>query len=130
MLLKTAVGLLVLISAPRAWAASLQLGDMQLEGLAWQAGDITTSTPGDSLEMVGLVTYLDPFWGVSLDSSELTLRLTNLVVESETTQQGWRDVFYSKGRIELWLDPSRDHDYGVDPPNATSPATFANGTLL
>jgi hypothetical protein len=130
MLPKGMVGLLLLLLACPVRAASLQFGDMDVEGLAWETGGIDTSSPGDSLEMVGLVTTIAPFWGVDLGTDELTLRLTDLMVESETTQGGSRYVLYSKGRIELWLDPSRDHDYGVDPPNPTSPATFTNGTLF
>ena len=30
----------------------------------------------------------------------------------------------------MYRDPSRDHDYGVNPPNATAPPTFVNGSLF
>ena len=37
---------------------------------------------------------------------------------------------YSGGTIQIYEDLSPDHDYGINPPNATAPSTFADGTLL
>ena len=121
---------LVVLGASAIEAVPLQFGNMEMEGLAWENGGTRISAVGDTLNMVGVVTYIEDFWGVDLSANELTFRLTDLVVTSETVQPGWRFVTYSQGRIEMWLDPGRDHDYGVDPPNATAPATFTNGALF
>jgi hypothetical protein len=37
---------------------------------------------------------------------------------------------YSGGTIEIYEDLSPDHDYGTNPPNATVPSTFNDGTLI
>ncbi len=37
---------------------------------------------------------------------------------------------YSGGTIEIYEDLSPDHDYGTNPPNATAPSTFTDGTLI
>ncbi len=113
-----------------ARAAVLQSGEIYYEGLGWESGGIATSVPGDTLNLVSVVTYAAPFWGVDLSAHELTLRLTDFVLLSESSSGGRRTLFYSQGKIELWLDPSMDHEYGVDPPNATVPSTFTNGTLF
>jgi hypothetical protein len=121
----------IVLGAGAAAAAPLQFGDMEFEGLAWETGGTAASVPGDTLVMVGVVTALQDsdFWGVDLVANELTVRFSDLVVEEVVTRSGWWYVRYSQGHIDLWLDPTRDHDYGVDPPNATVPATFTNGTL-
>ncbi len=124
------LGLAALLNAALPTSRVLQFGEFEVDGLAWETGGIATSEPGDRLELVGTMTYADGFWGVDLVTNELTVRLTDLVVESQSNQGGWRYVVYSQGRIEMWLDPSRDNDYGVDPPNATSPSSFANGEVF
>ena len=128
---KAIVSVLIVFATGSAVGVPLQFGDMELQGLAWETGS-ATPVPGDTLVMVGQVTNLrDPdFWGVDLATTELTFLLSELVVTQVTAHASWTYVGYSQGHIELWLDPSRDNDYGADPPNATAPATFTNGTLF
>lgn len=127
---RTMVVVLIVLGTGAAGAAPLRFGDIEIEGLAWETGG-AASVVGDTLEMLGIVTQIDTlFWGVDLNTHELTVRFTDLVVEVVSPHTSWWFVGYSQGHAELWLDASRDHDYGTDPPNAKAPTTFTNGTLF
>jgi hypothetical protein len=39
------------------------------------------------------------------------------------------DYYYSDAEIIIYEDPAKNANYGVNPPNATSPSTFRNGTI-
>jgi len=52
------------------------------------------------------------------------------ILSAQNIFGGLLNIVYSGGTIELYRDPSKDHDYGITPPNATAPSTFTNGTLL
>jgi hypothetical protein len=128
MRLATGAAIALVVLGGEAGAVVLQTGDIYFEGLGWETGGIAASVLGDTLNLVGVVTFADSFWGVDLVANELTLRLSDFVLVSDTGGGALRT--YSRGNIELWLDPSEDHAYGVDPPNATVPSTFTNGTLF
>jgi hypothetical protein len=93
---------------------------------------------GDGYKMVGFVTsigpLLAPHWDTSLN--EYTVHLFDLTV----TQHVWDapnqflDVqFANNGRGRYYEDPlsGGTHGvYGTNPPNATSPSTFIDGTMM
>jgi hypothetical protein len=39
------------------------------------------------------------------------------------------DYYYSDAEIVIYEDPAKDANYGINPPNATSPSTFRSGTI-
>ena len=39
------------------------------------------------------------------------------------------DYYYSDAEIVIYEDPAKNANYGINPPNATSPSTFRNGTI-
>ena len=61
-------------------------------------------------------------------SYSYTWYMHDLVSWGETIFGTTRVVFYSGGNLTIYVDglPS-NHDYGIDPPNATVPSTFQDG---
>ena len=101
------------------------------QGYAWEAGGFPPSNPGDVLSIVGVVDSLDARFGINLLLEEVTLHVTDLASNGQVDIGGGvLSISYSGGTINLYRDPSKDHDYGVNPPNATAPATFVNGSLF
>jgi hypothetical protein len=104
----------------------------------WEPGATATNSPaGGILSGVGVVSKFDvPFQ--DLDASdptkEYTIYLTGLVSQGTTfigpVGQRFFTTNYTGGTIYIYEDLSPDLDYGVNPPNATSPSTFTDGTLL
>ncbi len=39
------------------------------------------------------------------------------------------DYFYADAELFIYEDPAKNADYGIDPPNATAPSTFREGTV-
>jgi hypothetical protein len=90
-------------------------------------------------EMVGTVTtvvaFLEPPAGFSYPFSvdfgayEYTFyfqsTITSVVPDMFTTE-----ITYADAEFYIYEDPSENGDYGVNPPNATSPSTFQDGTLI
>jgi len=111
--------------------ASAQNALIDYQGYAWETGGLPPSDATDVLSFVGVVDDLDTRFGVNLLLEEVTLFVTNLVSNGQVdVGGGLLNIVYSGGTIELYRDPSKDHDYGITPPNATAPSTFTNGTLL
>lgn len=104
---------------------------LDYSGFAWEDGGIPHSNAGDVLAITGVATALDPLFGVDLNVAEATVYIYGLVSAGETFDpvSGFTFVGYTGGSIEVYEDPSNDHDWGVFPPNAQQ-ATFTNGTLL
>ncbi|MBI1796028.1 MAG: hypothetical protein HY076_03170 [Candidatus Eisenbacteria bacterium] len=98
---------------------------------------------GDSYQAVGFVTYFNPTWlqpYVDPGANEYTFYQHGLVVNSYSFSGNFLFVtFANGGSVEYYEDPSFDATnppnppncprYGNNPPNATSPSTFSNGTL-
>ncbi len=97
-------------------------------GNAWETGGLPTSEPGDELQAVGLLTdiRLPLVWNTA--SYSYTWYLRGLLSTGETLNGTTHIATYSGGTITFYVDskPS-NHDYGVNPPNATSPSTFTDG---
>jgi hypothetical protein len=101
------------------------------QGNAWETGGIPPSNPGDIFSIAAVVDALDPIFAVNLATTELTLWVTNL----QSTGQvdiggGFLATTFVGGDIQLWDDPSKNRSYGINPPNATVPSTFTDGTLF
>jgi hypothetical protein len=99
-------------------------------GYGWETNAFPPSESGDVLEIPVVVDNLSKALGINLEDEELTGRMSGLVSEgAQELSPGLFLVHYSGGELTFHRDPSQDHDFGVDPPNATSPSTFVNGTL-
>lgn len=105
-------------------------GFADLEGYGWCTGSFPPSTLGDSLNLVFRADALAPWLGFDLSQEEVTLWVTGLALEEVEDLGGGLQLFtYSSGRFSLHHDAGLDSDYGYDPPNATVPATFVNGSV-
>jgi hypothetical protein len=113
-----------------AGPAQAQNALIDYQGYSWETGGFPASDPSDVLSIVGVVDSLDSRFGVNLLLDEVTLHVTDLVSNGQVLSGNLLTVSYTGGTINLYRDPSRDHDYGVNPPNATAPPTFVNGSLF
>lgn len=111
--------------------AHADIAIIDYQGYAWETGGFPPSNLNDVMNVVGVVDVIDPIFGVNLLVDEVTLWVTNLTSGGQVDIGGGvLSISYTNGTIELYQDPSQDHDYGASPPNATAPSTFTNGTLL
>ncbi|MFH2051850.1 MAG: hypothetical protein ABIK96_05210 [bacterium] len=99
-------------------------------GYAWETGGILPSDAGDELVIVSVADYVDPAFGVDLGIDELTFHVYGLVSGGETDFLGNTMINYAGGYLEIYQDPSRNADWGVNPPNATAPGSFTEGSLF
>lgn len=128
--LKVLTALLVLAClAPTAGAQGVQIADYL--GYAWETGGFLPSEPGDEFHYVAVTTDADPLLTVDLGVEEATFHIYGLISGGETLEgDGSVTVMYSGGTLELWADAAMNADFGINPPNATSPSTFVDGRLL
>jgi hypothetical protein len=114
-----------------AASASAQNALIDFQGYAYETGGFPVSNALDQLSIVGVVDDLDARFGVNLLADEVTLYVTSLISNGQVDIGGGiLNIAYTGGSIELHRDPSKDHDYGTNPPNATAPSTFVNGPLF
>lgn len=125
--------LLLLLLSPAVMTRASQAQDAVIDyiGFAWEDGRFPNSVPGDKFNLVAVVDNIDPRFGINLNNEEVTLWVTDLISTGQVDQGGGIfSVSYTGGALQLWRDPSMNHLYGSDPPNATAPSTFKNGSLL
>ena len=89
---------------------------------------------GEGYNVVGFVTAFGPLLSPYVDSSnEYTNQIFNLAVASHFYLGGFFEAdFANGGRARYFADPisgGTHADYGVNPPNATSPSTFNDGSM-
>jgi len=114
-----------------AGVASAQNALIDFQGYSYETGGFQPSNLGDVLSIVGVVDALDVRFGVNLGTEEVTVYVTGLLSGGEVPVGGGIvQIAYAGGTIDMYRDPSQDHDYGVNPPNATAPPTFVNGSLF
>jgi hypothetical protein len=100
-------------------------------GYAFETGGFLPSEVGDELVFTCVATEVSPLTGTSLDLYEVTFYAYGLISSGSFVDgAGNTIVNYVGGTLEVRRDPSFNADWGVNPPNATSPSTFADGTLL
>jgi len=117
--------LLVLLSA--TWAFGEQT-ILDMSGNSWETGGFPDSQVGDELQAVGILNDIDAplIWNTAQYS--YTWYIRELISQGESINGTTRIVQYSGGLLTIYVDtlPS-NADYGVNPPNATSPSTFTDG---
>ena len=90
---------------------------------------------GEGYNFVGFVTSVGPLLDPYVDTSvnEYTFNINNLFVTSRTAFGTFLVVnFSNNGRGSYYADPlsgGTPGTYGVNPPNATSPSTFTDGSM-
>jgi hypothetical protein len=97
-------------------------------GYMYETGGFPNSDVGDILEGVGNVTSIDPSMACDLSANELTWTIRDLVSNGQIMYSGrYVVVSYSGGILNLHCDPAKNRNFGINPPNATAPATFEDG---
>jgi hypothetical protein len=128
--LKTIVASFALASILAAPAGATQ-SIIRVTGEAWETGGFPPSVVGDELQAVGTVTDISAplFWQPDLHS--YTFYIRDLISVGDAVFGTTHVVSYSGGQLTFYRDslPS-DADYGVNPPNSTSPSTFTNGDAI
>jgi hypothetical protein len=123
--------LLTVAMALLANTALAQNAIIDYQGYAWETGGFPPSNSGDVLSVVGIVDAIDPRFGVNFSLEEVTLYASNLVSGGQVDLGGGLlSISYSGGNLDLYRDPAKNHDYGVNPANATAPSTFVDGALF
>lgn len=114
-----------------AGGAQADVALIDYQGYSYESGGFPPSNPGDLLMILGIVDNLDPRFGVNLLLTEVTVVASGLVSAGQVDMGGgYLSVAYNGGSLNLYDDPSMDHDYGINPPNGTAPSSFSNGTLF
>jgi len=123
-----AVALLIgLVALVPAGANAMSLIDFM--GYSYEAGSFPPSNPGDVLSLVAGVEGLTPPLVWDPTAYEYTMHLSGLV--SQGTQQPDPSnivVNYSGGSFDLYEDSSFNAALGINPPNATVPGSYMDGT--
>lgn len=102
--------------------------DTSSPGLQFLAG------AGASYGAVGFVTQMNPLVPTNTGANEYTFNLSNAIVNTSDFADGFLLVYFNPGaRFRVYEDPFLGGTpalYGTNPPNATAPASFIDGTLL
>jgi hypothetical protein len=107
-----------------------QYATIDYYGYAWEDGGFPPSDPGDELWFTGVAVTVAPIFGVDLSSEELTFYMHGLISTGEVPIGGGNVMIsYTGGMLEIYRDAAMNADWGVSPPNATSPPTFVDGSL-
>ncbi len=99
-------------------------------GYGWETGGMLPSDAGDELVITCISDNVDPAFGVDLGTEELTLHIFGLVSTGQQDMGGYYVVNYTGGTMEIYEDPAMNADWGINPPNPTSPSTFSDGSLF
>jgi len=107
-----------------------QLSAIDYFGYAWETGGFPPSNAGDVLVFTGVADFADPIFGVDLANEELTFYMYDLGSAGEVDIGGGVVMInYVGGFLEIYRDAAMNADWGIAPPNPTSPSTFMDGTL-
>ena len=128
MLKKSGIAVLLVMTATAPGLA--QNPEIDYLGYAWETGGFPPSYAGDVLFMTGTAGIIDPIFGVDLDTEEVTFYIYGCTSLGAVDMSGTIYVTYTGGYLEIYRDAAFNADWGTYPPNATSPSTFMDGTLL
>ena len=95
---------------------------------SWETGAFPPSNLGDQFEAVGILNDIDAPLVWDTANYSYTWNVKELSSLGEVIVGTTRVVTYGGGALTIYVDflPS-NHDYGVNPPNGTSPSTFTDG---
>jgi hypothetical protein len=124
-----------------AFAQTGTVIDWGPDSYAWETGynaATKLSAPGSQLSAVGVINgFLGPLAGYDPNTAatEYTYYLSGLVTAAGTTTTPgptltvYRTV-YTGGTISIYAGSPRNASFGTNPPNATVPASFVDGSLF
>jgi hypothetical protein len=117
---------LLLACAVSAFAQDDQI--LHMAGEAWEDGAFPPSESGDMFQALGVLTDIENPLVWDTETYVYTWYMRDLVSLGATVFGTTHMVSYSGGFLTIYIDwlPS-NHDYGIDPPNATAPGTFTDG---
>lgn len=101
---------------------------LHTSGNSWETGGFPTSEIGDEFQAVGILTDIGAplLWNTSLYS--YTWYLRGAISLGESINGTTHIANYAGGQLTFYVDAlPTNHDYGANPPNATSPSTFTDG---
>jgi len=121
----TTLLLLLLTAVTPAFAQETIL---HMSGNSWETGAFPPSNLGDEFEAVGILNDIEAPLVWDTANYSYTWNAKDLSSLGEVIVGTTRVVTYGGGTLTIYVDflPS-NHDYGVNPPNATSPSTFTDG---
>lgn len=127
--MRKATVLMFLVAAAMIGSASAQTNQiLHVSGNSWETGGFPPSDPGDALSVVGILNDIEQPLVWDTANYSYTMYVRQLTALGETLVNGTRLATYSGGLFTIYVDwlPS-NHNYGTNPPNATSPGTFSDG---
>ena len=126
MMKKVTTLLLLLLTA--ATPAFAQETILHMSGNSWETGAFPPSNLGDIFEAVGILNDIEAPLVWDTENYSYTWNVKELASLGEVIVGTTRVVTYGGGALTIYVDflPS-NHDYGVNPPNGTSPSTFTDG---
>jgi hypothetical protein len=131
MMKKSILILAALAMAGTAIPALGQAPAIDYVGFGWEDGGFPPSNPGDQLFVTSVGVSADAIFGVDLGTEELTIYVYGLISTGEIPIGGGTNVVaYTGGFLEIYRDSAQNADWGINPPNATAPSTFTDGTLF
>jgi len=121
----TTLFLLLLAAVTPAFAQETIL---HMSGNSWETGGFPPSNLGDQFEAVGILNDIEAPLVWDTANYSYTWHVRDLTSLAEVLVGTTRVVTYGGGLFTIYVDflPS-NHDYGVNPPNGTSPSTFTDG---
>jgi len=121
----TTLLLLLLTAVTPAFAQETIL---HMSGNSWETGAFPPSNLGDIFEAVGILNDIEAPLVWDTENYSYTWNVKELTSLGEVIVGTTRVVTYGGGALTIYVDflPS-NHDYGVNPPNGTSPSTFTDG---
>ncbi len=111
-----------------------QTSNIDYFGYAWETGGFPPSDAGDVLIFTGVADNADPIFGVDIGefgTEELTFYMYDLVSTGAIDIGGGTlMISYSGGYLDIYRDSAMNANWGIAPPNSTSPSTFIDGSLF
>lgn len=128
------VAISLLFFVPQAGAVEGMIFDWAPESYGWETDyDLAThlSANGSQLTVVGVIDqFYDPFLDLDPATTEYSFIFSGLVSAGSIDFGGIVQTNYAGGTFEIYADPAMNADFGVNPPNTASPATFTDGDLI
>lgn len=117
---------LLALAVPTAYAQQTQI--LHMSGNSWETGGFPPSNLGDEFSAVGILNDIDQPLVWDTANYSYTWYVRDLSSLGEVIFGTTRYVTYGGGLFTIYVDflPS-NHNYGVNPPNATAPSTFSDG---
>jgi len=128
---KLAAWMAVILLAAAGTAFAQQNQILHVSGNSWEDGGFPPSTAGDYYSIVGILNDIEFPLTWDTQNYSYTWYAHELVSNGESIYGNTHVVDYTGGQFTIYVDflPS-NHNYGINPPNATVPGTFTDGISI